>query len=364
MNNQKHRSGTAQSPTGSSNKENWIELLRSICILAVIFNHTCMTVVNNCSLQQAGVHGYLILNVLFLFVRFAVPCFVMITGYLLLNAQKELTWKKLCKYIFRMAAVLSTFGVGYAFLELFFETKVITIPMIFQSVLNTLEGHSWSHMWYLYTLIGLYLITPVLHAFFQNGDEHLQRIVLLGLFTGNCIIPTVNGIFNFEIENYMLLNVYVMYYMLGGYLKNHMSVFHHKEKQIYRLGAAALLISCITEFIGICSFGIRPPWNHGASNVITPLCALAVFLFIKNNAEKAERNKIISRTANIVGQYSFSMFLIHPVFINILYKMIGITPLNFSCVTAGVVIIFILITVISLTGSIFLKKLPVLRIWL
>ena len=99
-------------------KESWIELLRAICILSVIMNHTCMTIINNTGITEIGVYSYAVLDEIFMLVRFAVPCFLMISGYLLLDPNKEIAMPKLMRYIIRMFVVLLILAQLMPFLKL------------------------------------------------------------------------------------------------------------------------------------------------------------------------------------------------------------------------------------------------------
>ena len=160
-------------------KKSWIEILRVMATIAVIFLHISMTIISNYTLEEAnGITNYIILDVSQLICRWAVPCFIMITGALLLDQNKKVDLVKIKKYVLRMLIVLMTFGVFYAFLELFFENRIINIKMIFQSILNTLQGKTWAHMWYIYMLIGLYIITPVLKIVIQKLDYNKLKLII------------------------------------------------------------------------------------------------------------------------------------------------------------------------------------------
>lgn len=294
-------------------------------------------------------------------VRFAVPCFLMISGYLLLNSDKHLPVSKLMRYTGRMFIVLLTFGTSYSILEIVITSKKFSFDSVFQGFLNMLEGNSWSHMWYIYMLIGLYIITPVLKAFIAYTDEKTQRVVLIVLYVGNCLIPMINNIFDIIIDNYMVLNVYVMYYLLGGYLRSADNIVEKKEKLVYFFGIAAILISCISELLFLLLKHETASWNHGASNLLTPLCALAVFLLFMKHY-KTSKKEIITKAVLSVASCSFAMYLIHPVFINMTYKMLHISPLNFSpLIFCGILIFFIAFAVISYIISWIMRKIPLLN---
>lgn len=344
-----------------ASKTVWIEVLRVLCILCVVMNHTCMTIINNSDIEKIGLHNYIVLDEIVMLVRFAVPCFLMISGYLLLNRNKQLPVSKLMRYTGRMFIVLLLFGTLYSIIEIVITSKMFSVGAIFHGFLNMLEGNSWSHMWYVYMLIGLYIITPVLKAFIAYSDEKTQRVVLLVLYVGNCAIPMINNIFGIAIENYMVLNVYVMYYLLGGYLRNADNVVEKREKSVYFLGIAAILISCILELLFLLLKHETASWNHGASNLLTPLCALAVFVFFMKH-HKTPKNTIFSKTVLSVASCSFAMYLIHPVFINLTYKMLHISPLNFSpLIFCGILVFFIAFAIISYIISWIMKKIPLLN---
>ncbi len=343
------------------NKEIWIEYLRTLCILSVIMNHTCMTIINNSDIDNIGLHIFIVLDEIFMLVRFAVPCFLMISGYLLLNRDKQLPVSKLMRYTGRMFLVLLFFGTSYSILEIVITSKSISVNAVLQGFLNMLEGNSWSHMWYIYMLIGLYIITPVLKAFIAYTDEKTQRVVLIALYIGNCAIPMINNFFDINIENYMVLDVYVMYYLLGGYLRNSENFLEKREKPIYCLGITVIIISCISELLFLLFKHETASWNHGASNLLTPLCALAVFVFFMKH-HKTPKNTIFSKLVLSVASCSFAMYLIHPVFINLTYKMIHISPMNFSpLIFCGILAFFIVFTVISYIISWIMKKIPLLK---
>lgn len=64
-----------------------------------------------------------------------------------------------------------------------------------------------------------------------------------------------------------------------------------------------------------------------------------------------------------IAKYSFAIYLVHPIFANLLYKGIGWAPSYFS-IGVFEVITFLLIFIPSFLLSIVLKRIPVLRRYL
>lgn len=193
---------------------NYIEWLRIISALAVIGIPITMTQPNNYSVQEIGKSNYSILTCVYTLIHWAVPVFLMISGNLLLHSNK-LTFAKVKKTIFRIGTVLLLFGSAFALLEQIFERKTLEIGGFPNSVLLTLQQKSWSQLWYLYVLIGIYLILIPLKKFVDNSSNREICIFIAILIAGNFIIPTINIAFGTQIENYMMFTQYVTYVLLG-----------------------------------------------------------------------------------------------------------------------------------------------------
>lgn len=192
----------------------YIDWLRIISALAVIGIHITMTQPNNYSVQEIGKSNYGILTCIYTLIQWAVPVFLMISGNLLLHSN-NMTVAKIKRMIVRMGTVLLLFGSVFALLEQVFERKSLEIGMLTNSVLLTLQQKSWSHLWYLYVLIGIYLLLIPLKKFVDNSRNQEICIFAAILIVGNIIIPTINIAFGTKIENYMLFTQYVTYVLLG-----------------------------------------------------------------------------------------------------------------------------------------------------
>lgn len=74
----------------------------------------------------------------------AVPCFLMMTGSLLLDSNRKVPLKKLYrKYILRMLLVLLIFGGAFSWMELFFDSRILELRQILQVAYNVLTGNTW-----------------------------------------------------------------------------------------------------------------------------------------------------------------------------------------------------------------------------
>ena len=101
-----------------------------------------------------------------------VPIFLMISGALFLTPEKKITIERLLKhYVRRILLALLIFGTVFAVMELVMTERTFSLTMVGKGFLMTLSGNTWAHMWYLYELIGLYLITPLLKVVIAYGGN-------------------------------------------------------------------------------------------------------------------------------------------------------------------------------------------------
>ena len=115
----------------------------------------------------------------------------MISGALLLNPQKEITVKKCLNKTFRLFILLLVIGTIFALMELIAVNMDFSIHYLYKSFFNMLSKSSWGHLWYLYVIIGLYIITPCLRKIIEN-DCGMYLCIILLIF--NVIIPFISDI--------------------------------------------------------------------------------------------------------------------------------------------------------------------------
>lgn len=346
----------------------YIDWLRIISALAVIGIHITITQPNNYSVQEIGKDNYIILTCVYTLIQWAVPIFLMISGNLLLHSNK-ITFAKVKKMTIRMGAVLILFGSVFALLEQVFERKTLEIGMLPNSILLTLQQKSWTHLWYLYVLIGIYLILVPLKKFVDNSSNKEICIFMAILVAGNFIIPTFNIAFGTKIENYMLFTLYVTYVLLGYTIGGLRVEENDREKNVIDtmtnrggvwigLWLLASIIKIIVQYANVVRCGEGAALILG-DRIFTMIQALSVFCLFKKYMDAVHVGKL----AKSISRCSFGIYLIHPFFINLLYKMMNITPTNFPLLGIGFAIplLWLLVFILSWGGTFIMLKIPVLN---
>ena len=141
--------GAAAAPINPSSRVWYLDWLRAFACLAVVLIHCFATLLDNSTVGEVGVGRALAwTEILVICCRWAVPVFLMITGSLLLDPGRNVTWPKVRGYVGRIAGVLLTFGTLFALIEIVFDARSFNVLMLPQALLRVLQGQGWAHLWY------------------------------------------------------------------------------------------------------------------------------------------------------------------------------------------------------------------------
>ena len=378
----------------SQPRKQFLDVLRVLATCAVVLMHVLTGAVDVMDASIMPEYRGLVLSVMDL-VTWCVPVFLLISGYLFLNPEREISYPVMMrKYCRRIALAILLFGVPYACSELIVTERTLRMGMIPEAVRLTLTGNTWSHMWYLYLILFLYLITPLLKKMLEAIPVWAVVAVMAVLFLGSSVMPFVNKVWN--ISSIPVLpdsGVYFFYYLCGYlFVRREIHVDRenvekdHKEKENRKtetdagrkrawnvwLVAAGILAFGMILSRTLADFSIQMAYNYPFTVV------LSVLLFAAGQS---------GRSAVPAGQYakcrfpwqemgllSFTVYLVHPVYVNLFYKFVKFTPFtvlercSVESAAAGnallllLLILFCLLVLALATATAWLlRKIPVLR---
>jgi surface polysaccharide O-acyltransferase-like enzyme len=331
----------------------YLDVLRVYACIAVIIFHVFSIIVNffGSSLTEFERYICVILHKIWLW---HVPSFVMISGVLFLNKEKDISLNKLFKkYIFRIILALILFGFPFAFMEIFFDAHYqFNIGQIGIAILNIFQGKLWDHMWYLYMILGLYILLPFLKIFVDYSDRKLLEYVLIVLFIFTSVIPTFQNVFQYKFGFYIPINsVFVFYLLLGHYI----------HKYDLRINNKLLCLMGILYILYIILIPLNKNNVNGTSIIglygnISPLVVMLTFCVFCYFRQNVNTNNVY----NFVSPQTFGMYLIHALFLNIFFKFIKFTPENYPLII--VIICTSIFTILfSLLFSFIVRKIKIIN---
>lgn len=245
------------------------------------------------------------------------------------------------KYVRRIVLALVVFGLPMCIVESVFAKENIEVSFV-----NFVTGHSWAHMWYLYMLIGLYLLTPLLKEFVLHTSRQTMLIAFCTLFVMCSILPTMEH-FGIPLKSWMMIpnNPYLLLYMLGYYL------VYIEDGTLKKWHLLLVLFACVFIISFKLSMGVDYNLYY---DPVSLTMSIAIFLLFK-------RLDYRWTVADKLNPYCFGLYLVHPVFLNLLAKVIHSNPADYVTPWKSIPLLCIFVFLLSLMSCYVLRKIPFLK---
>lgn len=342
-------------------RENNYDMLRIICTIAVIMIHVSATYVSAYfKTETFGVYytkGIEITNIYNVISRFAVPCFVMLSGAFILDDNKN------ADYIYFYKKAFRNIGIPvfiFSFLYFLYQVALAIASVIIKGqdksrlllpVTAWIKGAPFYHMWYMYMLMGVMLLVPLVLRFKNDiGEKKFSRISWVFLILAVCSVWTSKHTLYWDIG---LTFCYLGYFMIGY-------VIRRKFIDIRNTILGLFLILGGIGFEGIAAvlnLSKTIAKIEGADQkIIGPYCPLIVIasLLIFTGFSLVTININISKLSSI----TFLIYLFHAgiwdLFSKIMTKSFGVSLDNRIVIPVAIMLVFI--------SSIILSKLYII-VW-
>ena len=309
-----------------SNHYYFIDYLRIFGMICVVFLHEAGVAVNrlNTSLDFEA------LNVFESIVYSAVPLFFMISGFLLLSDEStrdvgKLLRKRLPKLIIPLAFWTLATCVWNGHLA-----DDYSLSGLVSRLLPALQGPVVQHFWFMYTLIAIYALSPLLVGV-ADLDSHGRIYFLVIIAVLNlrkilyCFLPDdVYDILRIDLlDKLEFFSGNLCTFMLGYYLGR----IKKKIPNVALVGASLALVLIIT--LGSRSFyyrnGFYDPPFHCEYLGLEVFLAGCVFLLFKQNLNNEFK---LPRLLRVAPKLTFAVYLMHVITMEFSFAF-GMTPNSF-----------------------------------
>ncbi|AMD16988.1 hypothetical protein TL18_02490 [Methanobrevibacter sp. YE315] len=334
------------------NRIEWIDLVRAIAILTVLYIHATdgIYIISSDAIVNYTLYSR-IFNFASLFIgRIGVPFFLMITGYLLLDRtyndeRVRKFWEKNCKGLIIVTII---WAIIYAV-----SLQFVTIK---SGQINFAEAGNlfFSHMWYMPMIIGMYLSMPFVSSAlekFQTQTIWQATIVftfLAFLLPFVTLVLDMHGISSVNIQYCLGFSggVYGIYIILGYLVKK--GQFKH-----YNSGKLALI--AIISFV-ICVLFQYYSFTKGYNFFLWyefPFILTGSFALFELCSRKQHIRAF--PLVSFLAKYSFAVFLVHNLFRLPLLPVV--VQLPFSEPTKAI-ILWILLIFFSYLATVIIYRIP------
>lgn len=235
----------------------------------------------------------------------SVPLFFMISGAGLLQKNRLSTAKQ---YKRRFLKQFIPF-VCWSFLYLVARTVLGKTDMSFETIVGLLREPAYYQFWFMYSLLAIYLLLPVLEIVIQNSSKRrLEYILLIWLFF-SVFQPTLAAFYPIlslsPHIDLVLCEGYIGFFLLGYYLREYGRKIPRKGTVwLMIIGIAAIVIPAGLEY-GIAADAYK---GYFFRTYLTPgvvLGAAGVFLFFQNSLWK------VNRSTCCLSKLTLGVFYIH-----------------------------------------------------
>ena len=356
----------------ATGKVNYFEWCRALGALAVLLLHTFIEMTNHVLPQllvagaDAGaitcrIASYELIETLL--TRWAVPVFLMISGALLLSPKKKMRPHYVWHYASRMIFVLAVFGTCYAAIKLHVEGVPLGLVLVAQALVLTLTARTWEHLWYLYALLGLYLLLPLLRLLVARAYRWQLLGVILALAVATMVVPAVLSLQKGELPSAgITVTQYlpsVVYFLLGYYVHTFLRWWKDRSGRILAVaGVASLAIACVASVSGV-YIGAERGMFYLPFSPLTCLFSVAYFLWVRHALDSNDIRE--HRFFDCIARYSFGIYVLHVLFLHAAPRLVNLAALPAGVAEATV---FVVALVGSLALTWLLRRIPIFRRYL
>jgi surface polysaccharide O-acyltransferase-like enzyme len=334
-----------------------VELIRALAIFMVVALHVSAPLAvafNTLRLDQ-----WMTANVVESFVRPCVPLFVMVSGMLLLAPQREYTIRTfLVRRFGRVGVPFLSWACLYFVWRAWYHGEEISMTGALGELVS---GPVYTHFWFVYMLMGLYLATPILGVFTRYASHSQLWYFVVLWFIASSLVPALARLWGVEVGiGWSVALGFSGYYLLGYVLRGYIL----RGRRLI-LAVVGVVLLAVMKALGTW-YGTRANagelveafYDNLSPNVI--LMSGLMFLIMRSLPANGLRpGRGFGRLLQSIGTTSFGVYLVHPIVQETLMGgMLGfelhgssVHPLAAIPVTTAVVVLLSALVVVLLRST-------------
>lgn len=328
----------------------YIDVIRVLAMFLVVLAHACASRLG----RNVGSVDWNVAHSLVIITEVAVPLFFMISGSTILNSPKTRSIRYLFKH--RLPKILVPFII-WSIITAYFARQIdgtYTYHDFIQSVLSMYHQPVIIAYWFIYPLIALYLLSPLLKAMVDSLSSTGLNYLLILWFIFMMIIPAIIHVLPADIRVYfkaysmskIVFSSYLGYFLLGYKLSQ------EKHRKTNWLVGILLILILFTVNIEIGLIDNRSLWKILNIFSIGSVPFIAGLIFVVLRSFENKYHHWFSKLIEILAPLTYGVYLIHGLVINLVEQWFG-TKVYFTN--------FLLASLISLVVIFILSKIPLIR---
>lgn len=312
-------------------KEKIVQLsyYRALAILAVLLIHATSETIIKAKTSNLY-FGYVLINT---FAKFAVPSFIMLTGFVLFynyagekfdSSRITSFYKKRLKYIVAPYTICSI--CYFIFVQFINGTTQINADMFASFINKLISGRAYTHLYFIIILIQFYLLFPF-HLMATRVKSFVKYSVIIGLALQWAFVLLNKYFIHYNQKGSLFLN-YASFWMLGAYLGMNWDLYKHWLQSLFSPAATKrhrylstllwmcwLVLGLIHTYVWYANYlgqwQVNSLYYEALFNIYGLLSAL-VLIQLSFFIHRYGQHSGVRLLAHL-GEMSFGVYLLHPI---------------------------------------------------
>jgi surface polysaccharide O-acyltransferase-like enzyme len=318
------------------------ELLRIAALMLIVGIHISADPLKAVPISSAN---WYVANLIDSLCRPGVNLFVLVGAYFMMDMKRldSKVWKRVWRIVYPLAIYILVLSTYVIFLE---ETDVGWLAFL-QSILNGklgVIGPIWyGHLWFIYPYLILIVISPILNMVIDAADRRTFHYILAILLTFFVVFPTINDYARMSLVYVPISStaLFITLYFSAAYIRR-FNIKMRSTTGVIIFLVCGILISILTWYYtdqtipsDASPHGLVVNFYH-YNGILVYLASITLFLAFKSVS-------LQNRYVNLVGRSTYDAYLIHTVFIFVLFSWVGYTDyftadvITFTGVTLGLI---------------------------
>lgn len=328
----------------------WIDVIKVFSTFLIVLQHSISD--SFTSLPVSGPEWKL-LNGIFMISRMGVPVFFLCSGAGMLAREHTVReiWRKqipgLLKVYIGWMAIL---GIRDA-VQIGIAGENAGLRVMINAFLKCILFGKY-HTWFIFTLLGLYAVTPLMYRIAEKRELLSYFLVLSILFT--VVLPLFSKIewlgrlmAVVESVNMQFVTGYSLYFLAGYYICRYL------DRRWEKYAGLAFIASAAAAYVWSLSASLRAGGaDHEAYGLFSPcgfIMSVSLMVLFKKYVGAQSASGLLNGAAGL-QKYGIAVYLLHIVFVEAWTKGSGM-----ACVPAA-----LLVWVVSMAVSMVVYRIPVL----
>ncbi len=286
-----------------------LELLRVLACVMVVCIHVSNYYSRGYGLGEVSNASYIFSIIVNGVSRISVPIFFMISGALLID--ETILIKKSLKRVRSTFLVLLLWSLIYLAWNLWYRNRMYDFRLVFEEPIK-------GHLWFLYAILGMYIVLPFLQNMFKDMQDILMRY-FVGMWFLFLTLEYILALCDLKVTYQIPLvgdSCYLGYFALGYIVKKTIKKVPIPSNVCYDCAAVLISLVVMLTYVYTTVNGEHYEVLFQYRNVLIAVPAALIFYDALKNTHRpySDRTK---KLLSFLSRHTFMIYLCHVLFLDI-----------------------------------------------